>query len=132
MCICIWPTAHICQVDPNLDLDKGRAPVPHFTYPVMGLFDPACDLPTEKEQMHRAGAHPEGDDAVLAHVKIESAPAMPLTAKRRSDLKRAQDEAAGCDKWTRSVAERWEVVDLTGGDVVDLTGAAAAAGGDAS
>ena len=107
-------------MDPDLDFDKGKEPAPHFTYPVMGLFHPAADLPTEEQQNKRAGAHEEGDDAVLANVKIESAPAIVLTAKRRSDLKRAQElvAAAGCtDKITRTVAERCNVVDLTGDDV---------------
>ena len=123
----IWPNDHVCQIDPNMSFDKGHVPVPHSTYPVMGLYHPSADLPA-KDKTQLPGAHQEGKDAVLAQVKIESGPSVPLTEKRKRDIKDAQEQAAACTgKWCQTVAERHGIVDLTGGD-----DDASAAGGVAS
>ena len=112
----IWPNDHVCQIDPNMSFDKGHVPVPHSTYPVMGLYHPSADLPA-KDKTQLPGAHQEGKDAVLAQVKIESGPCVPLTEKRKRDIKDAQEAAAACEgKWCPTVAERHGIVDLTGGD----------------
>ena len=99
-----------------MHFDKGHMPVPNSTYPVMGLFHPAADLPA-KDNKQLPGAHLEGEDAVLAQVKIESGPSVPLTEKRKRDIKDAQEAAAASEgKWCPTVAERHGIVDLTGGD----------------
>ena len=99
-----------------MSFDKGHVPVPHSTYPVMGLYHPSADLPA-KDKTQLPGAHQEGKDAVLAQVKIESGPSVPLTEKRKRDIKDAQEQAAACTgKWCQTVAERHGTVGLTGGD----------------
>ena len=110
-----WPNKTVWQVDPKLDLEAARAPVPHWQYPSAGLWHPAEDLvltAEEKEQKEN-----EQNDGALVEVKLESAPAFPLTKHRRNQLALARKDA----DWVNgkpppgsiTVAERMGVVDLT-------------------
>ena len=100
-----WPTGHVTQVDPRLDFEKAWEAVPGFQFPSLGQFHPAEYLkPPEAPQG-------EGTDPVLDLVKLESAPSVPLTLKRKRDLQNARNDPAA--KNLKSVAHRMDVVDLT-------------------
>ena len=79
--------------------------VPGFQFPSLGQFHPAEYLkPPEAPEG-------EGTDPVLDLVKLESAPSVPLTLKRKNDLQNARNDPAA--KKLKSVACRMGVVDLT-------------------
>ena len=100
-----WPTGHVTQVDPRLDFEKAWEAVPGFQFPSLGQFHPAEYLkPPEAPEG-------EGTDPVLDLVKLESAPSVPLTLKRKNDLQNARNDPAA--KNLKSVARRLGVVDLT-------------------
>ena len=100
-----WPNGHVTQVDPRLDFEKAWEAVPGFQFPSLGQFHPAEYLkPPEAPQG-------EGTDPVLDLVKLESAPSVPLTLKRKNDLQNARNDPAA--KKLKSVACRMGVVDLT-------------------
>ena len=100
-----WPTGHVTQVDPRLDFEKAWEAVPGFQFPSLGQFPPAEYLkPPEAPEG-------EGTDPVLDLVKLESAPSVPLTLKRKRDLQNARNDPAA--KNLKSVARRLGVVDLT-------------------
>ena len=100
-----WPTGHVTQVDPRLDFEKAWEAVPGFQFPSLGQFHPAEYLkPPEAPEG-------EGTDPVLDLVKLESAPSVPLTLKRKRDLQNARNDPAA--KNLKSVARRLGVVDLT-------------------
>ena len=100
-----WPTGHVTQVDPRLDFEKAWEAVPGFQFPSLGQFHPAEYLkPSEAPEG-------EGTDPVLDLVKLESAPSVPLTLKRKRDLQNARNDPAA--KNLKSVAHRMDVVDLT-------------------
>ena len=100
-----WPNGHVTQVDPRLDFEKAWEAVPGFQFPSLGQFHPAEYLkPPEAPQG-------EGTDPVLDLVKLESAPSVPLTLKRKNDLQNARNDPAA--KNLKSVAHRMDVVDLT-------------------
>ena len=100
-----WPTGHVTQVDPRLDFEKAWEAVPGFQFPSLGQFHPAEYLkPPEAPEG-------EGTDPVLDLVKLESAPSVPLTLKRKRDLQNARNAPAA--KNLKSVASRLGVVDLT-------------------
>ena len=100
-----WPTGHVTQVDPRLDFEKAWEAVPGFQFPSLGQFHPAEYLkPPEAPEG-------EGTDPVLDLVKLESAPSVPLTLKRKRDLQNARNDPAA--KNLKSVAHRMDVVDLT-------------------
>jgi hypothetical protein len=100
-----WPTGHVTQVDPRLDFEKAWEAVPGFQFPSLGQFHPAEYLkPPEAPEG-------EGTDPVLDLVKLESAPSVPLTLKRKRDLQNARNHPAA--KNLKSVASRLGVVDLT-------------------
>ena len=100
-----WPTGHVTQVDPRLDFEKAWPAVPAFQFPLLGQFHPA-------EYLKRPEApEGEGTDPVLDLVKLESAPSVPLTLKRKRDLQNARNDPAA--KKLKSVAHRMDVVDLT-------------------
>ena len=100
-----WPNGHVTQVDPRLDFEKAWEAVPGFQFPSLGQFHPAEYLkPPEAPQG-------EGTDPVLDLVKLESAPSVPLTLKRKRDLQNARNDPAA--KNLKSVAHRMDVVDLT-------------------
>ena len=100
-----WPTGHVTQVDPRLDFEKAWEAVPGFQFPSLGQFHPA-------EYLKRPEApEGEGTDPVLDLVKLESAPSVPLTLKRKRDLQNARNDPAA--KNLKSVASRLGVVDLT-------------------
>ena len=100
-----WPTGHVTQVDPRLDFEKAWEAVPGFQFPSLGQFHPAEYLkPPEAPEG-------EGTDPVLDLVKLESAPSVPLTLKRKRDLQNARNDPAA--KNLKSVASRLGVVDLT-------------------
>ena len=100
-----WPNGHVTQVDPRLDFEKAWEAVPGFQFPSLGQFHPAEYLkPPEAPQG-------EGTDPVLDLVKLESAPSVPLTLKRKRDLQNARHDPAA--KNLKSVASRLGVVDLT-------------------
>ena len=100
-----WPTGHVTQVDPRLDFEKAWEAVPGFQFPSLGQFHPAEYLkPPEAPEG-------EGTDPVLDLVKLESAPSVPLTLKRKNDLQNARNDPAA--KKLKSVASRMGVVDLT-------------------
>ena len=100
-----WPNGHVTQVDPRLDFEKAWEAVPGFQFPSLGQFHPAEYLkPPEVPQG-------EGTDPVLDLVKLESAPSVPLTLKRKNDLQNARNDPAA--KKLKSVACRMGVVDLT-------------------
>ena len=100
-----WPTGHVTQVDPRLDFEKAWEAVPGFQFPSLGQFHPAEYLkPPEAPEG-------EGTDPVLDLVKLESAPSVPLTLKRKNDLQNARNDPAA--KNLKSVASRLGVVDLT-------------------
>ena len=100
-----WPNGHVTQVDPRLDFEKAWEAVPGFQFPSLGQFHPAEYLkPPEAPQG-------EGTDPVLDLVKLESAPSVPLTLKRKRDLQNARNDPAA--KNLKSVARRLGVVDLT-------------------
>ena len=100
-----WPTGHVTQVDPRLDFEKAWEAVPGFQFPSLGQFHPAEYLkPPEAPEG-------EGTDPVLDLVKLESAPSVPLTLKRKRDLQNARNDPAA--KNLKSVACRMGVVDLT-------------------
>ena len=100
-----WPTGHVTQVDPRLDFEKAWEAVPGFQFPSLGQFHPAEYLkPPEAPEG-------EGTDPVLDLVKLESAPSVPLTLKRKNDLQNARNDPAA--KKLKSVAARMDVVDLT-------------------
>ena len=100
-----WPNGHVTQVDPRLDFEKAWEAVPGFQFPSLGQFHPAEYLkPPEAPEG-------EGTDPVLDLVKLESAPSVPLTLKRKRDLQNARNDPAA--KNLKSVASRLGVVDLT-------------------
>ena len=100
-----WPNGHVTQVDPRLDFEKAWEAVPGFQFPSLGQFHPAEYLkPPEAPQG-------EGTDPVLDLVKLESAPSVPLTLKRKNVLQNARNDPAA--KKLKSVACRMGVVDLT-------------------
>ena len=100
-----WPNGHVTQVDPRLDFEKAWEAVPGFQFPSLGQFHPAEYLkPPEAPEG-------EGTDPVLDSVKLESAPSVPLTLKRKRDLQNARNDPAA--KNLKSVASRLGVVDLT-------------------
>ena len=100
-----WPNGHVTQVDPRLDFEKAWEAVPGFQFPSLGQFHPAEYLkPPEAPEG-------EGTDPVLDLVKLESAPSVPLTLKRKRDLQNARNDPAA--KNLKSVAHRMDVVDLT-------------------
>ena len=100
-----WPNGHVTQVDPRLDFEKAWEAVPGFQFPSLGQFHPA-------EYLKRPEApEGEGTDPVLDLVKLESAPSVPLTLKRKRDLQNARNDPAA--KNLKSVASRLGVVDLT-------------------
>ena len=100
-----WPTGHVTQVDPRLDFEKAWEAVPGFQFPSLGQFHPAEYLkPPEAPEG-------EGTDPVLDLVKLESAPSVPLTLKRKRDLQNARNDPAA--KKLKSVACRMGVMDLT-------------------
>ena len=100
-----WPNGHVTQVDPRLDFEKAWEAVPGFQFPSLGQFHPAEYLkPPEAPEG-------EGTDPVLDLVKLESAPSVPLTLKRKNDLQKARNDPAA--KKLKSVACRMGVVDLT-------------------
>ena len=100
-----WPNGHVTQVDPRLDFEKAWEAVPGFQFPSLGQFHPAEYLkPPEAPEG-------EGTDPVLDLVKLESAPSVPLTLKRKRDLQNARNDPAA--KNLKSVACRMGVVDLT-------------------
>ena len=100
-----WPNGHVTQVDPRLDFEKAWEAVPGFQFPSLGQFHPAEYLkPPEAPEG-------EGTDPVLDLVKLESAPSVPLTLKRKNDLQNARNDPAA--KKLKSVASRMGVVDLT-------------------
>ena len=100
-----WPNGHVTQVDPRLDFEKAWEAVPGFQFPSLGQFHPAKYLkPPEAPEG-------EGTDPVLDLVKLESAPSVPLTLKRKNDLQNARNDPAA--KKLKSVASRMGVVDLT-------------------
>ena len=100
-----WPNGHVTQVDPRLDFEKAWEAVPGFQFPSLGQFHPA-------EYLKRPEApEGEGTDPVLDLVKLESAPSVPLTLKRKNDLQKARNDPAA--KKLKSVACRMGVVDLT-------------------
>ena len=100
-----WPNGHVTQVDPRLDFEKAWEAVPGFQFPSLGQFHPAEYLkPPEAPEG-------EGTDPVLDLVKLESAPSVPLTLKRKNDLQKARNDPAA--KKLKSVASRMGVVDLT-------------------
>ena len=100
-----WPNGHVTQVDPRLDFEKAWEAVPGFQFPSLGQFHPAEYLkPPEAPEG-------EGTDPVLDLVKLESAPSVPLTLKRKNDLQNARNDPAA--KKLKSVACRMGVVDLT-------------------
>ena len=100
-----WPNGHVTQVDPRLDFEKAWEAVPGFQFPSLGQFHPA-------EYLKRPEApEGEGTDPVLDLVKLESAPSVPLTLKRKRDLQNARNDPAA--KNLKSVARRLGVVDLT-------------------
>ena len=100
-----WPNGHVTQVDPRLDFEKAWEAVPGFQFPSLGQFHPAEYLkPPEAPEG-------EGTDPVLDLVKLESAPSVPLTLKRKRDLQNARNDPAA--KNLKSVAHRLGVVDLT-------------------
>ena len=100
-----WPNGHVTQVDPRLDFEKAWEAVPGFQFPSLGQFHPA-------EYLKRPEApEGEGTDPVLDLVKLESAPSVPLTLKRKRDLQNARNAPAA--KNLKSVASRLGVVDLT-------------------
>ena len=100
-----WPNGHVTQVDPRLDFEKAWEAVPGFQFPSLGQFHPAEYLkPPEAPEG-------EGTDPVLDLVKLESAPSVPLTLKRKRDLQNARNDPAA--KKLKSVASRMGVVDLT-------------------
>ena len=100
-----WPNGHVTQVDPRLDFEKAWEAVPGFQFPSLGQFHPA-------EYLKRPEApEGEGTDPVLDLVKLESAPSVPLTLKRKRDLQNARNDPAA--KNLKSVAHRMDVVDLT-------------------
>ena len=100
-----WPTGHVTQVDPRLDFEKAWEAVPGFQFPSLGQFHPA-------EYLKRPEApEGEGTDPVLDLVKLESAPSVPLTLKRKTDLLAARNAPAA--KKLKSVACRMGVMDLT-------------------
>ena len=100
-----WPNGHVTQVDPRLDFEKAWEAVPGFQFPSLGQFHPAEYLkPPEAPQG-------EGTDPVLDLVKLESAPSVLLTLKRKRDLQNARNDPAA--KNLKSVAHRMDVVDLT-------------------
>ena len=100
-----WPNGHVTQVDPRLDFEKAWEAVPGFQFPSLGQFHPAEYLkPPEAPEG-------EGTDPVLDLVKLESAPSVPLTLKRKRDLQNARNDPAA--KNLKSVARRLGVVDLT-------------------
>ena len=100
-----WPTGHVTQVDPRLDFEKAWEAVPGFQFPSLGQFHPA-------EYLKRPEApEGEGTDPVLDLVKLESAPSVPLTLKRKRDLQNTRNDPAA--KNLKSVAHRMAVVDLT-------------------
>ena len=100
-----WPTGHVTQVDPRLDFEKAWEAVPGFQFPSLGQFHPAEYLkPPEAPEG-------EGTDPVLDLVKLESAPSVPLTLKRKRDLQNARNDPAA--KNPKPVAHRMDVVDLT-------------------
>ena len=100
-----WPNGHVTQVDPRLDFEKAWEAVPGFQFPSLGQFHPAEYLkPPEAPEG-------EGTDPVLDLVKLESAPSVPLTLKRKNDLQNARNDPAA--KNLKSVAHRMDVVDLT-------------------
>ena len=100
-----WPNGHVTHVDPRLDFEKAWEAVPGFQFPSLGQFHPAEYLkPPEAPEG-------EGTDPVLDLVKLESAPSVPLTLKRKRDLQNARNDPAA--KNLKSVAHRMDVVDLT-------------------
>ena len=100
-----WPTGHVTQVDPRLDFEKAWEAVPGFQFPSLGQFHPAEYLkPPEAPEG-------EGTDPVLDLVKLESAPSVPLTLKRKNNLQNARNDPAA--KKLKSVACRMGAVDLT-------------------
>ena len=100
-----WPNGHVTQVDPRLDFEKAWEAVPGFQFPSLGQFHPAEYLkPPEAPEG-------EGTDPVLDLVKLESAPSVLLTLKRKNDLQNARNDPAA--KKLKSVACRMGVVDLT-------------------
>ena len=100
-----WPNGHVTQVDPRLDFEKAWEAVPGFQFPSLGQFHPAEYLkPPEAPEG-------EGTDPVLDLVKLESAPSVPLTLKRKRDLQNARNDPAA--KNLKSVAHRMDVVDPT-------------------
>ena len=100
-----WPNGHVTQVDPRLDFEKAWPAVPGFQFPSLGQFHPAEYLkPPEAPEG-------EGTDPVLDLVKLESAPSVQLTLKRKTDLLAARNAPAA--KKLKSVACRMGVVDLT-------------------
>ena len=100
-----WPNGHVTQVDPRLDFEKAWEAVPGFQFPSLGQFHPA-------EYLKRPEApEGEGTDPVLDLVKLESAPSVPLTLKRKRDLQNARNDPAA--KNLKSVASWLGVVDLT-------------------
>ena len=100
-----WPNGHVTQVDPRLDFEKAWEAVPGFQFPSLGQFHPAEYLkPPEAPEG-------EGTDPVLDLVKLESAPSVPHTLKRKRDLQNARNDPAA--KNLKSVARRLGVVDLT-------------------
>ena len=100
-----WPNGHVTQVDPRLDFEKAWEAVPGFQFPSLGQFHPA-------EYLKRPEApEGEGTDPVLDLVKLESAPSVPLTLKRKRDLQNARNDPAA--KNLKSVAARLGGVDLT-------------------
>ena len=104
-----WPNGHVTQVDPRLDFEKAWEAVPGFQFPSLGQFHPAEYLQPPEAPGDDGGG--EGTDPALDLVKLESAPSVPLTLKRKNDLQNARNDPAA--KNLKSVAHRMDVVDLT-------------------
>lgn len=84
-----------------------------FQFPSLGMYHPADFLEPVGPGGDGGG---DGDaarecDPELVEVKLESAPSLPLTKKRKRDLLDARNDPA-C-KGLKSVAARCDVVDLT-------------------